>query len=175
MIDLKTAEKLTVTQEAATNVRHQAKYKPKTIYTFDLAPSDTYQYRSAPQRKTGDFDREYEFHKTFQKLIRQLYDRDIDIQVCIEISQPYDGSPKTCSRLHLHGLIRWQNREAQKWFDLYGSTLCFKLGTLKIDTIEHESALNDRIKYCKKQQKSHKWKKIITNPLGFDLFKQCSN
>lgn len=140
---------------------------PNRVYTFNLAPSDTYQYFSAPKKSLNDFDRERAFYKGMNKLLSELLLHDIDVVATVEITEPMKvDRPVKGARLHLHGLIRFHDYIAIKWFLLYGFTLLCEVGTVDIDTITDFAG---RMKYMRKM-KYLKWQ-TLGHVSGYSIFK----
>lgn len=123
------------------------KYQPGITYTFDINPSDTFQYIEPCKKSAGDHDRLKEFEKNLIKLVNKITTYDIEVVLQIECSQPYSGEFKKCARLHAHGLIRFLSLESIKQFDLYIASELFMYGTIKIDTIKD---LEQRYRYMTK-------------------------
>lgn len=106
------------------------------LYTFNVSPSDTYQYESGRDEKYETFTRLKKFQKYWNNLFKEFSVADVQYYLQTELSEPYSGNDKLqSSRLHFHGYIAFPNREALLWFHLDGSVLLAKTCRFEIDTI----------------------------------------
>lgn len=112
---------------------------PDVLYTFNLSPSDEFQCFCKPKQSLGDYDREKEFVKSMEKTLSVLNLQDLNVVATVEITEPTvldAGKTVKGARLHLHGLIKFHNYKAIKWFLLYGLTILCDVGKVEIDTID---------------------------------------
>lgn len=123
-----------------------AKLELDTVYTFNVSPSDSYQYTRAPTKSAGDTDRLKTFNKYFVRFFQQFTLQEIEFYLQTELSEPVtDKHTVQVSRLHFHGYIRFPTVNSLKWFLLYGTSLLEKVCRYEIDTIADPDKWNDYV------------------------------
>lgn len=118
-------------------------YNKDQFYTFTLAPHDKYQFFGKDKRFSMFINHYNEFFLKYPTY-------KIDICLNIELSEKKDiqyGS--SGSRLHLHGIIKFNSNKAIKKFLLHLTHELSLQGRTEIDTIKDKFYWYD---YCQKQQ-----------------------
>lgn len=123
-----------------THTDKQCHLQLETVYTFNVSPSDKYQYEKAPQSTTeqkGEHNRLQSFTKYWTKFFQEFTISEIQFHLQTELSEPvFDGSGRQVSRLHYHGYIKFPNVSSLRWFLLYGTVLLDKVCRYTIGSIE---------------------------------------
>lgn len=118
-------------------------FKKDTLYTFTLAPHDKYQFFGKEKRFA-------QFVNHYNQLFLRYPQYKIDICLNIELSEKKDIQYASGgSRLHLHGVIRFNSNKAIRKF-LCDLTYELSLqGRVEIDSMDDKYYWYD---YCQKQQ-----------------------
>lgn len=120
--------------------------KPSVLYSFNISPSDSYQYNCKPDK---DSDRLGRFVRAYKKLLKEFSISSIEYYLQIELSEPvHETATHQEPRLHMHGYIKFCDSESLKWFLMYGAYLLSRTARYTIDTITDSEQWWD---YCNKQ------------------------
>lgn len=130
---------------------HDRKSEPKglqarTLYALTINPSDKLQYFGLPYK-----DRLKKSHDSIVKLLSELCHYKISYWFNTEVSTPTTNSDNmhlVGSRIHLHGVIRFNDKDALFYFLLEFMTLLCKTSNWDIKPVTDPTAWYE---YCKKE------------------------
>lgn len=127
------------------------------VYAFTVNPEDKLGQQWCPVKKSkGDHDRLERFTAKLTKDLNDiLFGIGIDYMLVIEASEPIRGNHapgKQKSRLHGHGLIRFNTIDSIRDFLLYVTPQLDQIASYKIDYLNDPDVWH---RYCHKQQFLH--------------------
>lgn len=127
-------------------------YRPEEVYSVTINPQEQY---------VNSIDRLSKFHNMMYGEMIGLIDNGIHYSFYTEISEPRGNTKyhQECARLHLHGIIYFEDYKAVRHFLLHTVTRWCKISKWEVDTID---SLEKWKKYCKKQQFIMRQKKITS-------------
>lgn len=118
------------------NTNPMTKIQLSQLYTFNVNPSDTYQYFKKPQRSADYVPRHKAFNRYWSHMLNAFSEYEVEFYLQTEISEPVTGeSNHQRSRYHFHGYIQFPTVSSLRWFLSYGTVLLADTSTYKIDTI----------------------------------------
>lgn len=122
-------------------------YKANILYAITINPDDSKQYN---KRETKNlYDRMAKVKAYINETMLCLPQFSIEYELYLELSEPSDSTFGRYPRIHVHGLIRFDNNKSINQWLLYEFYRIMEHNMICIKPIDN---LLEWEKYCKKQQ-----------------------